>query len=190
MERVARVFSGFDEADQADREYFSNLTPSSGWRSFWKSLPEDAITMKLAKDLREFIALLNSREVEYVLVGAYALAFHSRPRYTEEIDILIRPSPENARRVEEVLRALGFGSLGLRADDFQRENQVIQLGLPPNRIDLITSISGVSFDEAWEGRMHGELDELPVSFLNRECLVRNKQAAGRDKDLVDLKTLI
>ena len=145
--------------------------------------------MRLPKDLREFIELLNSHKVEYVLVGAYAMAFHSRPRYTEDIDILVRPSPENAARLEGVIRTFGFASLGLSAADFQRANQVVQLGHPPNRIDLLTTISGVSFEEAWQGRESGELDGVPVGFLNRNCLLRNKRASGRDKDLEDLKRL-
>ena len=104
--------------------------------------------MRLTKDLREFIELLNSQRVEYVLVGAYAMAYHTPPRYTDDIDILVRPSPENAARLENVIRSFGFTALGLRAADFQHQNQVVQLGQPPNRIDILTSISGVSFNSA------------------------------------------
>ena len=145
--------------------------------------------MKLTKDLREFIELLNSQRVEYVLVGAYAMAYHTRPRYTEDIDILVRPSPENAARLENVIRSFGFTSLGLSAADFQQQNQVVQLGQPPNRIDILTSISGVSFEEAWQGRQFGELDGITVPLLSKDCLIRNKKASGRDKDLEDLKRL-
>lgn len=145
--------------------------------------------MKLAKDLREFIELLNSHGVEYVLVGAYAMAFHTRPRYTEDIDILIHATPENAARVDAVLTAFGFTSLGLSAADFRAPDRIVQLGQPPNRIDLITSISGVSFEEAWEDRKSGELDGIPISFLSKECLKRNKAATGRAKDLEDLRRL-
>lgn len=102
----------------------------------------------------------------------------------------MRPSPENACRLEGVLQAFGFASLGLSSSDFQREDQVVQLGAPPNRVDILTSISsGVSFEEAWQGREPGELDGLPVAFLSKDCLARNKQAAGRDKDIEDLKRL-
>ena len=145
--------------------------------------------MKLTKDLREFIELLNFQQVEYVLVGAYAMAYYAQPRYTEDIDVLVRPSPENSLRMERVIEAFGFSSLGLRAEAFRRENQVIQLGLPPNRIDILTTISGVPFEEAWVGRQFGELDGVPVAFLSKECLVRNKRASGRDKDLEDLRRL-
>jgi hypothetical protein len=117
------------------------------------------------------------------------MAYHVRPRYTDDIDILVRPSPENAARLEAVLGSFGFASLGLSAADFQQQNGVIQLGRPPNRIDILTSISGVSFEEAWQGREFGELDGVPVSFLNKECLVRNKRASGREKDVEDLKRL-
>ena len=145
--------------------------------------------VRLPNDLREFIELLNSHKVEYILVGAYAMAFHARPRYTEDIDILVRPSAENARRLEAVIQAFGFASLGLSAADFQDENRVVQLGRPPNRIDLLTTISGVPFEEAWQGRQYGELDGVSMPFLNKDCLVRNKKASGIDKDLEDLKRL-
>ena len=117
------------------------------------------------------------------------MAYHSRPRHTEDIDILVRPSEENAARMEAVLKPFGFASLGLNAADFLREGQVVQLGYPPNRIDLMTGISGVSFEEAWASRQFGELDGVPVPFLDRECLVKNKSAAGRGKDLEDVKRL-
>ena len=120
------------------------------------------MAIRLPKDLREFIELLNSQKVEYVLVGAYAMAYHTRPRYTDDIDILVRPTQENAARLECVIKAFGFTSLGLTAADFQQENRVVQLGRPPNRIDIMTAISGVSFEEAWQGRQFGELDGVPV----------------------------
>ena len=145
--------------------------------------------MRLPKDLREFIELLNSHAVEYVLVGGYAMAFHSRPRFTDDIDILVQPSPQNAARLETVIKAFGFVSLGLSAADFLAEDGVIQLGQPPNRIDILTGISGVPFDEAWRERQFGELDGVRVPFLSRECLVRNKRATGRAKDLEDAKRL-
>src|SRR5438045_1838126 len=109
--------------------------------------------MRLAKDFREFVALLNSNHVEYVIVGGYALAFHGAPRYTGDIDILVRRSPENAARLETSLATFGFGSVGISAKDFLEEGQIVQLGYPPHRIDILTSISGVSFDEIWERRL-------------------------------------
>ena len=115
--------------------------------------------MRLDKDLREFVELFNSRKVEFVVVGAHALAYHGHPRYTGDLDLLVRPSGENARRVVEVLAESGFGSFGLTEDDFAKPDHVIQLGYPPNRIDLLTGISGVTFDEVWQSRENGTLDE-------------------------------
>src|ERR1039457_230743 len=100
----------------------------------------------LPKDLREFIELLNSNGVEYAIVGGFALAFHGRPRYTGDIDFLIRRTPENAEKVARVLAHFGFGSLGVGAADFLKPDCIVQLGYPPNRIDLLTSISGVDTD--------------------------------------------
>ncbi len=145
--------------------------------------------MPLAKDLREFIQLLNSHGVEFLVVGAYALAFHGHPRYTGDIDLLVRSSAGNAARIEHVLADFGFGSLGLSAADFLVPDRIVQLGLPPNRIDLLTSIGGVGFDEAWNGCIPAELDGLPVRFLGRDALIRSKRAAGRPKDLADLAAL-
>ena len=145
--------------------------------------------MPLQKDLREFIALLNSRSVDYLIVGAFALAFHGVPRFTGDIDILVRASPENGARIEGVLRAFSFASLGLTAADFQRPEQVIQLGHPPNRIDLLTSITGVSFEEAWADCVPGEMEGIPVRFLGKATLIRNKRATGRTQDKADLEAL-
>ena len=145
--------------------------------------------MPLQRDLREFIESLNSRHVEYLIVGAFALAFHGVPRATGDIDILVRSSPENAARVEEALVAFGFTSLGLSAADFMRPDQVVQLGHPPNRIDLLTSISGVTFEEAWSTRVDDQLHGIPVRFIGREALIRNKRATGRTQDKADLEAL-
>jgi predicted nucleotidyltransferase len=145
--------------------------------------------VRLSTDLRQFIESLNSHAVEYLIVGAYALAYHGSPRYTGDVDILIRQSAENAARVEDAIRQFGFGSLGLGAADFQEPYQVIQLGHPPNRIDLLTGLSGVSFEEAWEGRAAGKLDGVPVQFIGRQTFVKNKRASGRLKDRADLEAL-
>jgi len=145
--------------------------------------------MPLQKDLREFIESLNSHHVEYLIVGAFALAFHGAPRSTGDIDILLRRSPENAERIESVLVDFSFASLGLSAADFIDADQIIQLGQPPNRIDLLTSITGVEFEEAWAGRVAADLHGIPVHFLGRECLIRNKRATGRTRDLADLEAL-
>jgi hypothetical protein len=145
--------------------------------------------VKLQKDLREFIELLNSAKVEYVIVGGHAVAYHGYPRFTGDIDFLVRPTANNAQSVIAVLQAFGFGAVGISADDFTREEHVVQLGLPPNRIDLLTSISGVTFDEVWSGRVRSDLDETPVSFIGKEQLLRNKRSTGRLKDLADAEQI-
>jgi len=145
--------------------------------------------VKLSKDLREFIELLNSRRVDYIVVGAHAVAFHGHPRFTGDIDFLMRPSPENAERLIESIKEFGFSNLQLSPDDFTQPNTVVQLGYPPNRIDLLTSISGVDYEEAWSGKATGELDGLRVFFLGFDALLKNKRASGREQDLVDVNKL-
>ncbi len=145
--------------------------------------------MKLQRDLREFIALFNSARVEYVIVGGHAVAFHGHPRFTGDIDFLIRPTMTNARKVVVALRAFGFGKLALTAEDFVKPDLIVQLGRPPNRIDILTSISGVSFDDAWASRARSKLDGLSISLLGFDALIKNKTASGRDKDLVDVRKL-
>ena len=145
--------------------------------------------MPLQRDLKEFIESLNSHQVEYLIIGAFALAFHGVPRFTGDIDILIRRSPENAARIERVLVSFSFASLGLSAADFIAADQIIQLGHPPNRIDLLTSITGVEFEEAWAGRVAAKLHEIPVSFIGKEALIQNKRATGRTQDKADLEAL-
>ncbi len=145
--------------------------------------------MPLNKDLREFAALLSSHRVEFLIVGAYAVAFHGYPRYTGDLDILIRPDGENARRVLQALTQFGFGSLGIRVDDLALPGKVVQLGVSPNRIDLVTSITGVSFEEAWASREPADLDGVAVFFIGRAPLLRNKESTGRAKDLGDAEEL-
>lgn len=145
--------------------------------------------MNLSADLREFIELLNSHGVEYVIVGAYTLAFHARPRYTGDIDIFVRPAEANASRLMSVLDAFGFGGIGITQQDFTALEQVIQLGRAPNRIDLLTGLSNVSFDEAWEKKLTVSLSGIPVFLLNKELLIQNKRATGRAQDLADLQEL-
>ena len=145
--------------------------------------------MRLHRDWREFIELLNSHRVEYLIVGAFARAHYGVPRSTGDIDFFVRSSPDNAARLEKVIEAFGFAGLGIGAEDFLTPDQIVQLGVAPCRIDLITTISGISFDDAWAGRVTGELDGLPVAFVSLADLKKNKAAAGRSKDLADLDAL-
>jgi hypothetical protein len=121
----------------------------------------------------EFLELLNSRGNDYVIVAAHSLAFHGRPRYTGDLDILIRPTPENAVKLVDLLNTFGSAHSGLREVDFTTPTQIIQLGRPPNRIDLLTSISDVISNEAFDTRIPAELDGIPVFILAKEALIRN-----------------
>jgi len=141
--------------------------------------------MPLSKDLREFVELLNSNGVEYLVVGGFAVSYHGFARYTGDIDFLVRPTEENSHRVLAALAQFGFGSLGIQAEDFQLPGKVVQLGVPPNRIDILTSISGVSFDDAWDDRTQGMLEDIATQFIGREALIHNKESTGRAKDLGD-----
>ena len=143
----------------------------------------------LSNDLREFIHLLNTKSVRYVVVGAWALAFHSRPRYTGDLDIFVGTDADNADKLIDVLEAFGFGSIGITKSDLTKPDYVIQLGRAPNRIDLLTGISGVSFAEAWSSCEPGDIGGTTVNFLSRELLIMNKLAADRPKDRADVDAL-
>ena len=145
--------------------------------------------MKLQKDIHEFIALLLSRKVEFLLVGGYALAFHGAPRFTEDIDFLVLLSPENAGKLVALLDEFGFGELGLSSEDFLDADQVIQLGRAPNRIDLLTGISGVTWDQAWNSRIVANFDGLEIPVIGKLALEANKMATGRPQDLADVARL-
>jgi hypothetical protein len=142
-------------------------------------------------DFRDLLAALVQRDVRFLVVGAHALAAHGVPRVTGDLDVWVEPSPANAASVWQALVEFGapLHSLGIRESDFLEPDQVIQFGLPPYRIDMMTSISGVSFEEAWEDRLAGALFEVPVSFIGREAFLRNKRASGRPKDLEDIRSL-
>lgn len=145
--------------------------------------------MKLHKDIREFIALCLSQKVEFLLVGGYALAFHGAPRFTEDIDLMVLVSPANADKLFRVLTDFGFGGAGVTRDDFLESDQVVQLGRAPNRIDILTGISGVTWQEAWASRIPVNLDGFEIHAIGKAELIRNKQATGRPQDLADLARL-
>jgi hypothetical protein len=145
--------------------------------------------MDIQKDFRDLLELFNKNKVEYIIVGAYALAFHGVPRFTGDIDILVNPSQANADRVITSLDQFGFGSLNLSSEDFCQKEQVIQLGVPPVRIDLLTSITGVSWEYADAGKKPGFYGDLPVHFLGKQEYIQNKRSTGRLKDLADLEAL-
>ena len=140
-------------------------------------------------DFIDFIELLNKHQVEYLVVGAHALAFHGRPRHTGDLDIWIRPSLENASKLVKTINDFGFGSLGLTVEDFIKENYVTQLGYPPLRIDILNSISGVFFEEAYLHKINGEIEGMAISFISVQDFIKNKKASGRSKDFADIELL-
>lgn len=137
--------------------------------------------MEVQKDFRDLLELFNAYKVEYLIVGAYALAFHGAPRYTGDMDIFVRPDPENARCIMAALNDYGFGSVGLAAADFESGDRVVQLGFLPVRVVIVTSITGVSWDEAVSGGVEGVYGDVPVYYIGREQFISNKRALGRKK---------
>jgi hypothetical protein len=140
-------------------------------------------------DFEEFLGLFNRHRVRYCIVGAFAVAFHARPRYTKDMDILVEPSIENGRKIVAALKAFGFGSLKLIPKDFARPGRFIQLGYEPVRIDLMTSIAGCAFEDVWKNRVRGTYGAQRVFFVGREELIRNKQTVDRRQDQADLGLL-
>ena len=145
--------------------------------------------MIFERDFLEFIELLNTHRVAYMVIGAHALAFHGRPRYTADLDIWIKPDFENATKMVRVLADFGFGAMGLVAEDFLKKNYVTQFGYPPLRIDILNAISGLNFNEAYERRVFGENGDRRISFINIGDFIANKRATGRAKDLGDIEAL-
>jgi hypothetical protein len=145
--------------------------------------------VQLDKDLRELLALFRSHGVEFLVVGGHAVAFHGSPRLTEDLDLFVRPDVANGKRIVDALRAFGFGSLDITADDFVADDRVIQLGRTPNRVDLITRLYGVDFADAWQRRVSAEIDGADVWMIARDDLVANKRATGRAQDIADAEAL-
>lgn len=144
---------------------------------------------QLPQDFKEFLKLLNLHEVRYLLVGGYAVSYHGYPRSTADMDLWIAIEPKNAEKIVAVLRDFGFDVPRLEADLFLDENKVIRMGLPPLRIEIITSISGVCFDECYSERIIDSIDGVEVNIISLKHLKINKKASGRFKDLDDLEHL-
>ena len=140
-------------------------------------------------DFRDLFAALSAERAEFIVVGAHAVMVHTEPRYTKDLDVWVRPSTENARRVLAALRAFGAPLADLRVEDLETPGVVFQIGVAPNRIDVLTAIDGVSFDDAWPQRIPTAYGGVPISTLGLEDLITNKRAAGRPQDLLDLEKL-
>lgn len=146
-------------------------------------------SMTIATDFREFAASLNAHDVRYLVVGGYAVAFHGHPRYTKDLDVWVDATPDNARRLLDALRDFGFGSVGLGVQDFLTPGDVIQLGYPPLRIDLLTSLTGVDFERCYPDRSVLTVEGVAIPVIGLDGLRENKRALGRHQDLADLENL-
>jgi len=145
--------------------------------------------MEIRTDFKELLELFNKHKVEYLIVGGYALAFHGAPRFTRDLDLFVRPTAENAVRILAALDDFGFGSLDLSDRDFTTPGMVVQLGVPPVRIDLVTTVSGVPWEKAEAGKAPGFYGDVPVLFISRADFIANKRATGRTKDAADVEAL-
>lgn len=145
--------------------------------------------MEPQKDFEEFFELLSQNEAKYLLVGGYAYAIYASPRYTKDIDIFYSRNSENAEKMMDILKQFGFGALEIKEDDFLNEGQVIQLGMPPYRIDLLNKIEGVSFEDAWKNREISRYGDKKIYVISKKDLIKNKQATGRKQDQLDVENL-
>jgi predicted nucleotidyltransferase len=143
-----------------------------------------------SRDYEEFIESLNRIGARYLIVGAHAVAFHARPRATKDLDIFIEPTRENAERVLEAIRHFLGTDLGIRIEDLSTPGQIVQLGVAPTRIDLLSRVSGIDdFAVAWERRIAASFSDVPAYYLSLEDLIQAKISAGRDQDKADLRSL-
>ena len=145
--------------------------------------------IELSRDWTEFLSALISHRVRFVIVGGHAVAGHGEPRLTEDLDVFVERSPANARRIRETLVSFGFGDVAPTLTELARPHKVFMLGRKPWRIDILTSIDGVSFEQAWKTRVKAEFAVSPLYVIGRAMLVKNKRAAGREKDLADVAML-
>ena len=145
--------------------------------------------MELNRDFSEFIACFVARDVRFLIVGGYAVAAHGHPRYTKDLDVWVRRDPENARRIVTALEDFGFGGFGISVADFLADEMVVQLGREPQRIDLLTFVSGVEFDDAYQNRVTLAMGDVEMPVIGRVELRRNKLATGRLRDLADVEDL-
>ena len=145
--------------------------------------------MDIQSDFKDLLELFNKYQVKFLIVGGYALAFHGAPRMTGDIDLFIDTSSENAQRIMQALGEFGFGDVGLTLQDFILPEKVVQLGVPPVRVDILTSLSGVSWEKAYESKESGKYGNVPVFYINKELFLFNKRAIGRKKDEADIEAL-
>ncbi len=145
--------------------------------------------MELNEDFKEFIKLLNANKVKYLVVGGYAVGYHGNPRYTKDIDLWFLMNHENSKNIIESIKQFGFESLGLSVEDFLNSENIIQLGYPPNRIDLLTDLSGVDFETSYKNKEIVDFEDVKINFISLDDLIKNKIATGRLQDLADAEKL-
>ncbi len=145
--------------------------------------------MEVQRDFKELLELFNAHKVDYVIIGAYALAFHGAPRFTGDMNILVKPDDGNARKILNALDEFGFGDLELTSDDLTLPGRLIQLGVSPVRIDIATSITGLTWDRVAKNKVSGDYGDVPVCFIGKKDFIANKKALGRHRDLADIEAL-
>lgn len=145
--------------------------------------------MEVQQDFKELLELFNVHNVDYVIVGGYALAFHGAPRYTGDIDLLIKPDQENAQKILNALKDFGFAASDLASNDFSSPGKVVQLGVPPVRIDIITSLTGLTWEQIAPNRVNDTYGNIPVYYIGKQEFIANKKAISRYKDLADIEAL-
>lgn len=145
--------------------------------------------MEINKDFEEFFGSLNKNKVQYLVVRGYAYAVYVEPRYTKDLDIWVLPTIDNGKNIIAALSDFGFDSIDLKESDFEKQNQVIQIGYPPLRIDLLTSIDGVIFKDAWKNKSAAYYGSQKINIIGKEDLIINKEATGREQDKLDAKKL-
>ena len=147
------------------------------------------LKMRVEKDFKEFIGLLNKNKVHYLIIGGFAFSFHAEPRFTKDIDIFIEMSSENAKKMIKTLEDFGFKNTKLKTTDFLVADQIIQLGNSPLRIDIVTSIDGIDFSSAWGNRITGKYGDITANYISKPDLIKNKKASGRAQDIADIEKL-
>ena len=157
------------------------------WKNFGPSITDGH--MNLNQDFQEFVELFVAHEVEFLIVGGYALAAHGHPRYTKNLDVWVWLGPENAQRILAAIEEFGFGDLGLTAADFQEPDVMVQLGREPQRIDILTYASGLQFSAAYKNRVLVKIGNVDVPFISVDDLRTNKMATGRPRDISDVADL-
>ncbi|MFH1664754.1 MAG: hypothetical protein ABIA77_01255 [Candidatus Omnitrophota bacterium] len=145
--------------------------------------------METQKDFKELLELFNRHNVEYLIVGAYALAFYGCPRYTGDLDILVKPEVNNAKKILDALKEFGFGSSDINIEDLCSQEKVVQLGVPPVRVDILTSLTGLTWERVSSNKAEGEYGGIPVYFIGKNELIANKKSLGRHKDLADIESI-